>query len=169
MDFRNALVPNDNVNLYCASLSRSENAYAIVPTAAITATIGPTSGSQLYSFRNLTSPVRLLGITQNLLNDTFTITKKGVYSVFCSMNTTGIDSGSQSKVALFVDGSSTAFNVIFPNGYLLESCLTLVGSVECDGVSPKTVSVEVSYLQGTVPVNSGEFRYGQLSITKLSD
>ena len=85
------------------------------------------------------------------------------------MNTTGIDAGSQPTITLLVNGSSNAFNVIFPAGYLLESCLTLVGSFECDGVSPTTVSVQVSYLQGTVPVNSGEFRYGQLTITKLSD
>ena len=169
MDFRNALIPNDNVNLYCSSLTRTENAYAVASTSTVSVEFPSTGGIEIYEFRLLTQPVNLLNIALSADAGTFTISKKGVYSVFCSMNVSAQDAGSQGQVSLLVDGTILSSNILFPSGVRLESCLTVMGSVVCNGVTPKEVSIQVRYVQGTTPANVGDFRYGQMLITKLSD
>ena len=169
MDFRNALVPNDNVNLYCSSITRAENAYAIVPTANITVSLPSTGGIEIFEFRFPSTPIKLLNIALSADAGTFTLTKKGVYSVFCSMNVSGVDSGSQSTLNLLVNGVVVAFNILFPSGSYLMTTLNVMGAVECDGITAKEVSIQVRYLAGGTPSVGGEFRYGQLSIIKVSD
>ena len=169
MDFRNALVPNDNVNLYCSSITRAENAYAIVPCATVVVSFAATGGIEIYEFRLLSSPANLLNIALSADSGTFTLTKKGVYSVSCSMNVSATDVGSQALVSLLVNGVAKSFNAIFPNGAKLNTDLTVLAPVVCDGITPQEVSIQVRYVAGSVPVNIGEFRYGQLSIVKVSD
>lgn len=169
MDFRNILVPNDNVNLYCSSITRAENAYAIAPTATVAVTFPAAGGIEIYEFRLPSSPIKLLNVALSADAGTFTLTKKGVYSVFCNMNASATDSGSQAILTLLVNGATIAFDVLFPSGSYLMSSLSVLGSVECDGITAKEVSIQVRYQAGTTPATGGEFRYGQLSIIKLSD
>ena len=169
MDFRNALVPNNNVDLYCSSITRAENAYAIVPTAQVTVSLPSTGGIEIYEFRLLSTPAKLLNVALSSDAGTFTLTKKGVYSVFCNMNVSGVDTGSQCILSLLVNGTTVAFDVLFPSGSYLMSSLSVLGAVECDGITAKEVSIQVRYTAGATPATGGEFRYGQLTITKLSD
>jgi hypothetical protein len=169
MDFRNALVPNDNVNLYCSSITRAENAYAIAPTSTVSVILPSTGGIEIYEFRLLSSPVKLLNIALSADAGTFTLTKKGVYSILCNMNVSATDSGSQATLTLLVDGVALAFDVLFPSGSYLMSSLSVLGAVECDGITAKEVSIQIRYVAGTTPATGADFRYGQLSIIKLSD
>ena len=169
MDFRNALVPNDNVNLYCSSITRAENAYAIVPAATVVVSFAATGGVEIYEFRLLASPAKLLNIALSADAGTFTLSKKGVYSVSCSINCSVQDSGSQAQMILLVNGVSKSFNAIFPAGAKLNSDLNVLAPVECDGITPQQVNIQVRYVAGPVPANIGEFRYGQISIIKVSD
>jgi hypothetical protein len=169
MDFRNALVPNDNVNLYCSSITRAENAYAIVPTAQVTVSLASTGGIEIYEFRLLSSPAKLLNIALSADQGTLTLTKKGVYSIFCNMNVSATDSGSQSTLTLLADGVPLSYDILYPSGSNLMSSLSVLGAVECDGITAKEVSVQVRYVAGTSPANGADFRYGQISIIKVSD
>jgi hypothetical protein len=169
MDFRNVLVPNDNVNLYCSSITRAENAYAIAPTANVVVSLPSTGGIEIYEFRFPSSPIKLLNIALSPDAGTFTISKKGVYSILSTINASATDVGSQSTLSLLVNGVVLAFDILFPAGNPLMTTLTVMAAVECDGLTAKDVSIQIRYLAGGTPVTGGEFRYGQLSIIKISD
>lgn len=166
-DFGTILKPDNNtLDLHCNSITTiapSNNyAFAILATTTAAVTAIPDSpifinwsSSQLQAYRN---------ITIGGGDTTFTLEKIGNYLVDLNVwLNLGTAVGAQNTVALFVNGTQVTFDVGFGNGV---SSYNYKGTLKAVVSKPTSAPVVISFRVATI-IAPAEYRYAQLSITKL--
>jgi hypothetical protein len=165
-DFGTILNPsNTTLDLYCRSVNQSSgNPFCVIGTCAATQTLTSNQKIPLQFANSQSSTFNQITINNDL--NLLTITKPGAYLADLSLSTDlAAEAGSQSVLSVVLNTGSVFCDVGYgsPSQFLNVKLTSKVVIL----VLPNAPTTIQYFIQNTSTSASSNFRYAQLSITKL--